>query len=89
VLPGAAPFVTAPEPPTQRPPAGSTPKPLPSAAAFLGLGTAVAACVGVGVLLGIWLDARTHTSPLFLALGLVLGSASAVWTVVSTVRRYL
>jgi ATP synthase protein I len=82
--------VTAPEtPPTQPPPSGQAPKPLPSAAVFLGLGTAVAGCVGVGVLLGVWLDARVHTSPLFLVLGLVLGVASAVWTVVSQVRRFL
>jgi len=41
------------------------------------------------VLLGIWLDARAHTSPLFLMLGLLLGVASAVWTVVVQVRRFL
>jgi ATP synthase protein I len=77
--------------PTPEPPPSSaaSPKPLPSAAVFLGLGTAMAGCVGVGVLAGLWLDARVHTSPLFLVLGLVLGVASAVWTVVSQVRRFL
>jgi len=79
--------VSAPDP---APPGPSrSPKPLPSAAAFLGLGATVAGCVGLGVLLGIWLDARAHTSPLFLMLGLLLGVASAVWTVVVQVRRFL
>ena len=76
--------MTGPQPPPQPPP-----KPLPSAAVFLGLGTTVAGCVAVGVFVGIWLDARTHTSPLFLVLGLLAGGASAVWTVVWQVRRFL
>ena len=64
-------------------------KPLPSAAVFLGLGTAVAGCVAVGVFAGIFLDGRAHTSPLFLVVGLVLGVAAAVATVVTQVRRFL
>ena len=62
---------------------------LPGAMAFVGLGTSAAGCVAVGVLLGILVDARTHTSPLFLVVGLVLGLVGAVSTVVSLVRRYL
>ncbi len=82
--------MTAPEPPASQPePSPSPAKPLPSAAVFLGLGTAVAGCVAAGVALGIWLDGRAHTSPAFLVVGLVLGVASAVWTVVSQVRRFL
>jgi F0F1-type ATP synthase assembly protein I len=53
------------------------------------MGTAVAGCVAVGIFLGVWLDGRTHTSPLFLVVGLVLGLASAVATVVTQVRRFL
>jgi ATP synthase protein I len=64
-------------------------KPLPSAAVFLGLGTAVAGCLAVGVFAGIWVDGLTHTSPLFLVVGLVLGVAAAVGTVVTQVRRFL
>jgi hypothetical protein len=65
------------------------PKPLPGALAFLGLGTTVAGCVAAGVVLGIFLDNRFHTSPLFLVIGLVLGVGSAVATVFSQVKRFL
>ncbi len=64
-------------------------KPLPGAMAFVGLGTTVAGCVAVGVGGGIALDARLGTSPLFLVIGLVLGLAAAVATVVAQVRRFL
>lgn len=64
-------------------------KPLPGAFAFLGMGSSVAGCVAVGLFLGIWLDGLTHTSPLFLVVGLVLGLAAAVGTVVAQVRRFL
>jgi ATP synthase protein I len=57
--------------------------------AFVGMGTSVAVIVGVGVLLGIWADGRLHTSPLLLIVGLVLGLAAAVATVVAQVRRFL
>jgi F0F1-type ATP synthase assembly protein I len=82
--------VSTPEPPPpSQPGAESAPAPLPSAVVFLGLGTAVAACVGLGVLLGVWLDGRVHSSPLFLVLGLLLGVCAAVATVVTQVRRFL
>ena len=70
-------------------PSGSTPKPLPGATAFLGMGVSVAGCVAVGVFLGIWVDSLVHSSPVFLVVGLVLGLAAAVATVVSQVRRFL
>jgi F0F1-type ATP synthase assembly protein I len=57
--------------------------------AFVGMGTSVAATVGVGVLVGIWADGRLHTSPWLLLVGLVLGLAAAVATVVAQVRRFL
>jgi F0F1-type ATP synthase assembly protein I len=64
-------------------------KPLPGAVAFTGMGLSAAICVGVGVFLGVWLDGRTHTAPLFLIVGLVLGVAAAVGSVVTQVRRFL
>ena len=76
-------------PPPSDPPEPSGPRPLPGAAAFLGMGTSVAGCVAVGVFLGIWLDGRAGTSPLFLVIGLLLGLAAAVGTVVAQVRRFL
>ena len=78
-----------PEPP--EPPEGPDEpvKPLPGAMAFVGLGTTVAGCVAVGVGGGIALDAWLGTSPLFLVIGLVLGLAAAVATVVAQVRRFL
>jgi ATP synthase protein I len=53
------------------------------------MGTSVAGCVAIGVFAGVWLDGRAGTSPLFLIVGLVLGLASAVATVVIQVRRFL
>jgi ATP synthase protein I len=53
------------------------------------MGTSVAGCVAVGVFLGIWLDGRVGTSPLFLVIGLLVGLAAAVGTVVAQVRRFL
>ena len=64
-------------------------KPLPGAVAFLGMGLSAAASVAVGVFLGVWADSAWHTSPAFLVVGLVLGLAAAVLTVVSLIRQYL
>jgi F0F1-type ATP synthase assembly protein I len=74
-------------PPPDEPP--EPVKPLPGAMAFVGLGTTAAGCVAVGVGGGIALDSWLHTSPLFLVVGLVLGVAAAVGSVVAQVRRYL
>jgi F0F1-type ATP synthase assembly protein I len=57
--------------------------------AFLGMGTSIAACVAVGVGLGIWGDDTWHTSPALLVVGLVLGLAAAVASVVAQIRKYL
>ncbi len=64
-------------------------KPLPGATAFLGMGLTAAVCVGLGVLLGVLGDSRWHTSPVLLVVGLVVGLAVAVMSVVSQIRRYL
>jgi len=77
------------EPGQGSPPERGPVKPLPGALAFVGLGTSIAGCVAVGVVAGIALDSRLHTSPLFLVIGLVVGLAAAVASVVAQVRRYL
>jgi F0F1-type ATP synthase assembly protein I len=62
---------------------------LPGAVAFLGMGTSAAGCVAVGVVLGILGDRTWHTAPLLLIIGLVLGVATAVASVVAQIRRFL
>jgi F0F1-type ATP synthase assembly protein I len=57
--------------------------------AFAVMGTTIASCVAVGVLLGIWADSLWHTAPVFLLIGLLLGSLAAVVSVVKQVRRWL
>jgi F0F1-type ATP synthase assembly protein I len=57
--------------------------------AFVGMGTSVAGCVAVGVVLGIFGDDRLHTSPLLLVIGLVVGVGAAIGSVLAQVRRYL
>jgi F0F1-type ATP synthase assembly protein I len=49
----------------------------------------VAACVAVGVVLGIVGDDYFHTSPMLMVVGLVLGVASAVFATVAQIKRYL
>ncbi|HTU38675.1 MAG TPA: AtpZ/AtpI family protein [Acidimicrobiales bacterium] len=65
------------------------PKPLPGAMAFLSMGLTAAACVAVGVLLGLWVDSLLHTGPAFLLVGLALGLATAAVSVVKQIRTYL
>lgn len=67
----------------------STSKPLPSAMAFVGMGTTIAGCVALGVVIGILGDDRFHTGPILLLVGLVLGILAAVGSVISQIRRYL
>jgi F0F1-type ATP synthase assembly protein I len=77
------------EPEPQRPDESPAPiKPLPNAA-FLGMGTSAAGCVAVGVVLGVIGDNTWHTAPLLLVIGLVIGLATAVTSVVAQIRRYL
>jgi F0F1-type ATP synthase assembly protein I len=65
------------------------PKPLPSAAAFLGMGFTAAVCVGIGVVLGLWLDSVFHTAPILLLVGLLLGLVTAAASVIQMIRQYL
>lgn len=66
----------------------STP-PLPGVAGFLALGTTIASCVAVGVVGGIAADNAWHSSPWGLLVGLALGVAAAVMSVMKLVQRWL
>jgi F0F1-type ATP synthase assembly protein I len=80
--------VTDPQPPVEQPGPGTV-KPLPGAAAFLGMGLSAAVCVGIGLGLGLWADSAWHTAPALLIVGLLLGLASAAFMVVGQIRKYL
>jgi F0F1-type ATP synthase assembly protein I len=62
---------------------------LPGVAALLTMGLTVAITVGIGVFLGIWADNEWGSAPLWLVIGLVLGTVAAVVSVVQQVRRFL
>jgi hypothetical protein len=61
----------------------------PSFLTLAGLGISVALCVAGGVVLGLYLDARTHQSPLFTFIGLAVGVASGVGLAYLEIRRLL
>jgi F0F1-type ATP synthase assembly protein I len=81
--------VTDPVPPSSDGEPSTESKPLPSAAAFLGMGLSAAVCVAIGVGLGVWGDSVWHTAPLCLMIGLALGLVAAVCLVVTQIREYL
>jgi F0F1-type ATP synthase assembly protein I len=62
---------------------------LPGVAAFATMGMTIAVLVGLGVGLGIWADDVWGHAPLWLFIGLVLGTVAAVVSVVQQVRRFL
>jgi F0F1-type ATP synthase assembly protein I len=70
-------------------PTPEDPKPLPGAAAFLGMGLSAAICVGLGVVLGLWLDSVFHTAPALLLVGLALGLLTAAMSVITQIKTYL
>jgi ATP synthase protein I len=53
---------------------------------FTGIGFYIAACLLLGVLAGLWLDNKLHTTPLFILLGLFFGLALAGFGVYRMVR---
>jgi F0F1-type ATP synthase assembly protein I len=61
----------------------------PAWVAFTFMGSTIATCLAVGVLGGIWVDGRFHTSPVGLLVGVALGTVAAVVSVVQQVRRFL
>jgi F0F1-type ATP synthase assembly protein I len=62
---------------------------LAGVAAFAVMGTTIATCIGVGVVIGLGVDAWLSTSPWGLFFGIVLGTVAAVVSVVKLVRRFL
>jgi F0F1-type ATP synthase assembly protein I len=53
------------------------------------MGFSAAVCVGLGVVLGLWLDSKFHTAPILLLVGLGLGLVTAAVSVISQIRQYL
>jgi F0F1-type ATP synthase assembly protein I len=64
-------------------------KNLPGPVAFAAMGTTLASCLAVGVLLGLYIDHLWNLAPVGLLIGIVLGAVAAVASVVKLVRRYL
>ena len=58
-------------------------------ATYLGMGTAIAAQLAVGLLLGLLVDSLAGTAPVFLLIGLLLGIIAAVAYTVSKFRELL
>ena len=61
----------------------------PPGSELIGLGIFVAAAFIIPFVAGLALDAVTHTSPLFLFVGLVLGIAAAAAGLYQRLKRYL
>jgi F0F1-type ATP synthase assembly protein I len=64
-------------------------KDLPGLAGFAALGSTIACCLALGVVLGIYADNHWVAAPWGLLIGIVLGAVAAVASVVKLVRRYL
>ncbi|MCX6512639.1 MAG: AtpZ/AtpI family protein [Actinobacteria bacterium] len=62
--------------------------PLPGAFALIGLGTSIAACVALGLLLGLVVDRMLQSSPICLIVGIVLGSVVAALSAIAQIRRF-
>lgn len=58
-------------------------------AAFAAMGTTIASCMAVGVVLGLYADHLWHSAPAGLLIGIVLGAVAAVASVVKLVKRFL
>jgi len=67
----------------------NTVKDLPGVAVFMTMGLTIAITIGIGVFLGIWADNEWGAAPLWLVIGLVLGTVAAVVSVLKQVRRFL
>jgi F0F1-type ATP synthase assembly protein I len=48
---------------------------------LIGVGFFIGACIVAGVLVGLWLDRRFDTLPIFVLVGLVVGLIAASWGV--------
>ena len=49
------------------------------------LGLELAVAVGLGIILGLWLDSKVKTAPLFTILGVFLGAASGMLNIYRSV----
>ena len=61
----------------------------PSFLTLAGLGISVALCIAGGVVLGLYMDDRTHRSPLFTFVGLFLGVVFGVGLAYVEIKRLL
>jgi F0F1-type ATP synthase assembly protein I len=61
---------------------------LPSLAAWLTMGSTIVGCETTGVLLGLGADHFWRVAPAGLVIGIVLGTSSAVVSLLRQVRRY-
>ena len=55
---------------------------------FAGLGLEVAIGVGLGVLVGYWIDKRAGTAPWGLVIGAMLGLAGGMYLLLKAVMRF-
>jgi F0F1-type ATP synthase assembly protein I len=62
---------------------------LPGLVGFAVMGSTIAVCEAVGVVLGLWVDHLWRVSPFGLVIGIVLGTAAAIASVITQIRRYL
>lgn len=67
----------------------SSTRDLTGLAAFAAMGTTIASCIAVGVVLGLYADHLWHSGPAGLLIGIVLGTVAAVASVIKLVRRFL
>jgi ATP synthase protein I len=58
----------------------------PIAFRLTGIGFYIAACILIGILVGLWLDNKLGTTPLFILLGVLVGLALALFGVYRMVR---
>lgn len=52
---------------------------------YIDLGMRLTVAMVAGVLGGLWLDKKIHTTPLFLILGFFLGSVTGFWSIYKTI----
>ncbi len=52
---------------------------------YIDLGMSMAVSMTVGVLGGLWLDKKIHTTPLFLLIGFFFGATAGFWSIYRTV----
>jgi ATP synthase protein I len=57
------------------------------AARYTSVGIEIAAAIGVGVVVGVWLDERWGTKPYLFLAGLALGLGTATSTIIRVVRK--